>query len=82
MDFFERIECRADKMDTLLCIGLDPAFSRTEIEKRGSSSCAALALEQNLRIIEATASYALAFKPNIAFYEAWVMPAYPLCIRL
>ena len=70
MDFFERIECRADKMDTLLCIGLDPAFSRTEIEKRGISSCAALALEQNLRIIEGTTSYALAFKPNIAFYEA------------
>jgi len=70
MGFFEYIEERADKMDTFLCIGLDPAFSNSEIEKRGSLECAACALEQNLRIIEGTASYALAFKPNIAFYEA------------
>jgi len=32
MDFFERIEDRTEKMDTLLCIGLDPAFSSLDME--------------------------------------------------
>jgi len=57
-------------MDTVLCIGLDPAFSKIDIEKQGKIACARIALEHNLRIIEATSPCAAAFKPNIAFYEA------------
>ncbi|HBK58479.1 MAG TPA: orotate phosphoribosyltransferase [Spirochaetaceae bacterium] len=70
MDFFARIEERIEKMDTVLCIGLDPAFSKIDIEKQGKIACARIALEHNLRIIEATSPCAAAFKPNIAFYEA------------
>ncbi len=70
MNFFARIERRIEAMDTVLCIGLDPAFSKEDIEKYGKAACARAALERNLRIIEATFPYAAAFKPNIAFYEA------------
>lgn len=70
MDFFARIEQRIEKVDTVLCIGLDPAFSGVEMEVHGRAGCAQLALDRNLRIIEATSPYAAAFKPNIAFYEA------------
>lgn len=70
MDFFVRIERRVEEIDSALCIGLDPAFSMADIETLGKVSCAQIALEHNLRIIEATSPYAAAFKPNIAFYEA------------
>jgi uridine monophosphate synthetase len=70
MEFFCRIEQRIEGMDTVLCIGLDPAFSEAELEMRGRAGCAHLALDRNLHIIEATSPYAAAFKPNIAFYEA------------
>jgi hypothetical protein len=70
MDFFARIEQRIEKVDTVLCIGLDPAFSGVEMEVHGRAGCAQLALDRNLRIIEATSPYAAAFKPNIALYEA------------
>lgn len=70
MDFFARIGQRIERMDTVLCIGLDPAFSKADIEKQGKTGCARIALERNLRIIEAASPYAAAFKPNIAFYEA------------
>jgi len=70
MEFFARLERRSDEVDTVLCIGLDPAFSRAEIEARGKETCARIALESNLRIIESTHSSVAAYKPNIAFYEA------------
>ncbi len=70
MDFFTRLEKRIESIDSVLCVGLDPAFSRSEIEERGASACAALALDRNRKIIEAVAPMTAAFKPNIAFYEA------------
>lgn len=54
------------KKKSFLCVGLD-----TEIEKLPPSllNCDNPVLEFNRRIIDATHSYAVAFKPNVAFYE-------------
>lgn len=57
MSFFARLEERAQRIDSLLCVGLDPRVPVEEI------------VSENRRIIEATREYALCFKPNSAFYE-------------
>jgi uridine monophosphate synthetase len=60
MNFFEQLEQRAREIDSLLCVGLDP---------RGTD--ATPAREECIRLIDATAAYACAFKPNAAFFEAF-----------
>ena len=60
MNFFEQLEQRAREIDSLLCVGLDPR-----------SSDADAAREECFRLIDATHEYALAFKPNAAFFEAF-----------
>ena len=60
MNFFETLEQRAREVDSLLCVGLDPR-----------ASDAASAREECMRLIDATAEYACAFKPNAAFFEAF-----------
>ncbi len=59
MNFFERLEQRAKQIDSLLCVGLDP---RSQDATSARAEC--------FRLIDATAEYALAFKPNSAFFEA------------
>jgi uridine monophosphate synthetase len=59
MNFFDRLEQRAREVDSLLCVGIDP---------RGTDADAVRA--ECFRLIDATADYACAFKPNIAFFEA------------
>ena len=64
---FEDLTQNIKRKKSLLCVGLDadrskiPAFLR---EKQNPI------FEFNKKIIEATQSYAIAFKPNIAFYES------------
>ena len=60
MNFFEWLEQRARAIDSLLCVGLDP---------RGSD--VASIRDECFRLIDATADYACAFKPNSAFFEAF-----------
>lgn len=57
--FFELLQARAEATGAALCIGLDPR-ARTVDELR--ESCG--------RLIEATAEFAAAYKPNSAFFEA------------
>jgi uridine monophosphate synthetase len=64
MDFFSRLEGIVKGRKTCICIGLDP---RVDPDDTGA---AAAVLAENRRIIEATAPYAAAYKPNLAFYEA------------
>ena len=53
----------------MLCVGLDTDYSKIpECVKAGRSLPEAV-LEFNRRIIDATAPYCVAFKPNLAFYE-------------
>jgi uridine monophosphate synthetase len=60
MNFFEQLERRARAIDSLLCVGLDPR-----------AQDAASACDECFRLIDATADFALTFKPNIAFFEAY-----------
>ncbi|OGO18043.1 MAG: orotidine 5'-phosphate decarboxylase, partial [Chloroflexi bacterium RBG_16_48_8] len=62
--FFLRLEERARESNSLLCVGLDP---HTEFLSENSPQAAFSFCSQ---IIEATADYACAFKPNSAFFEA------------
>lgn len=62
--FFVQLEARAKTVDSLLCVGLDP-----HPELVGSAAPEA-ARAWCLRLIEATAAVACAFKPNAAFFEA------------
>jgi len=58
MDFFDWLEQRARQLNSLLCVGLDP---------RGDD--AASVRDECYRLIDATADFACAFKPNSAFFE-------------
>jgi orotidine-5'-phosphate decarboxylase len=64
MDKFER---RAVAVGSLVCVGLDPEFERIP-ERFRSDEFPLFAF--NRWIIEQTHSYAAAYKPNMAFYEA------------
>jgi uridine monophosphate synthetase len=62
--FFSQLESRIRKIDSLLCVGLDPHPDDLP------EFTAAAAKEFCLRLIEATADLAAAYKPNAAFFEA------------
>ena len=54
---------------TMLCVGLDTDYAKIpDCVKKGRNVSDAV-LEFNKRIIDATAPYCVAFKPNLAFYE-------------
>jgi uridine monophosphate synthetase len=63
--FFSRLEERARKLDSLLCVGLDPHPADLAV------NTASAARDFCLRLIEATHDLAVAFKPNAAFFEAY-----------
>lgn len=63
--FFSRLEERARKLDSLLCVGLDPHPSDL------AEDTASAARDFCLRLISATQDLAVAFKPNAAFFEAY-----------
>lgn len=63
--FFTFLERRVDDCSSLLCIGLDPHIS--DLEKPTAAS----ALDFCLNLVEQTARYAAAFKPNAAFFEVF-----------
>jgi len=64
MSFFSRLEQRALQADSLLCVGLDPHPADLP------APTASAAKDFCLRLIEATAELAAAYKPNAAFFEA------------
>ena len=64
--FFDKIASRVEKVDSLLVVGLDPHASEL-----GERNNAAGGKAFCLRIIEATSSVAVAYKPNSAFFEAF-----------
>jgi uridine monophosphate synthetase len=63
--FFTFLEKRVDDSSSLLCVGLDPHVSELEAPNADA------ALRFCLNLIKRTAPYAAAFKPNIAFFEAF-----------
>jgi uridine monophosphate synthetase len=63
MHFFNRLEDIVSSKKTCLCIGLDPRVDAT------LPGAASMIIAENRRIVEATAPYVAAYKPNLAFYE-------------
>lgn len=63
--FSSLLDQRAHKVQSLLCVGLDPHPDLL------AQPTAAAALDFCLRIIRETSDLALAFKPNSAFFEAF-----------
>ena len=57
---------RADKVNSLLCVGLDPDFDKLPDRFKNLEHPQ---FEFNKWIIDQTFAYAAAFKPNIASYE-------------
>jgi uridine monophosphate synthetase len=69
--FFELLEQRVQQADSLLCIGLDPHPADLPLRAGGQARQAVEAARDFcLRLIEACAPQAAAFKPNAAFFEA------------
>ncbi len=66
MGFFEDLHDRIVSVDSVVCVGLDPDPGRLPVAVR-EAELPRWAF--NRRIIDKTAPYAAAFKPNVAFYE-------------
>ncbi len=62
--FFSRLDSRVRQIGSLLCVGLDPHPEDLAAPTPGA------ARDFCLRLMEATADLAVAFKPNAAFFEA------------
>jgi len=58
---FERLDAAATKMESFVCVGLDPTPERVPIDDILAFNCA---------IIDATKDVVSAFKPQFAYYEA------------
>lgn len=68
MNFVEKLLQASRTQNSLLCVGLDPEPSRFPPRFRGEDK-EILTVHFCKAIIEATAAYACAYKPNIAFFE-------------
>lgn len=67
MTLLEKYNNRVDKVNSLLCVGLDTDFEKLPEKFKKLERPQ---FEFNKYIIEQTHEYAATFKPNIAFYEA------------
>ncbi len=65
MGFFSLLDARARQINSLLCVGLDPHLP--DLPRQDASA----ARDFCLRLIEATADIAVAFKPNAGFFEVF-----------
>ena len=71
MSFAESLDARIQAVDSLVCVGLDPDWERLPAGPRQVATAAERAdavIRFNAAIIEATATYVAAYKPNLAFY--------------
>ncbi len=68
--FPDRLHRIQSKKESLACVGLDPDPSRLPMPLRDGRLLTDAVREFCATIIEATAPYACAFKPNFAFFEA------------
>jgi orotidine-5'-phosphate decarboxylase len=68
MNFLKKLLTVSRQQNSLLCVGLDPEPSRFPAQLRGMPAAKAVA-HFCQAIIEATAAYVCAYKPNMAFFE-------------
>lgn len=67
MGFLEKLQERQRKTQAILCVGLDPDLEKMP---RAIATGPRPLYEFCRRIVEVTAEYAAAFKPNLAFFES------------
>lgn len=66
--FFRKLSDRAQSLNSLLCVGLDP-----EPEALGTNNCNKAGLLKFCKdIIDPTSHVTLLYKPNSAFFERFV----------
>lgn len=70
---FNQLKNEIIKTKSFLCVGLDPDWQKIP-ESIKKEETGAVLFEFNRKIINATADYAVAFKPNLAFYECFGIP--------
>ena len=68
MNFLDKLLAVSRQQDSLLCVGLDPEQERLPSRLHSMSAIRAVTYFCQ-SIIEATAPYVCAFKPNLAFFE-------------
>lgn len=68
MNFLDKLLTASRQQDSLLCVGLDPEPDRLPAQLRDMPTARAITYFCRA-IIEATAPYVCAFKPNLAFFE-------------
>jgi orotidine-5'-phosphate decarboxylase len=69
MNFIEKLLAASRQNNSLLCVGLDPEVDRLPAELQEDPIEIGI-VRFCLTIIEATAPYVCAYKPNLAFFEA------------
>jgi orotidine-5'-phosphate decarboxylase len=67
VSFLEKLQQRWESTGSMLCVGLDPDVSRLPGAMKGNADAIA---EFCIAIADATARYACAFKPQIAYFSA------------
>ncbi len=67
MTSMDKYNLRVDKVGSLVCVGLDPDFEKLPDRFKKTDNPQ---FEFNKYIIDETAGFTAAYKPNIAFYEA------------
>jgi len=68
MNFLEKLVTASRQQNSLLCVGLDPEPGRFPVALQEQPTAKAV-VHFCRAIIEATASYVCAYKPNLAFFE-------------
>lgn len=74
MSFIELCKERFDVYKSVLCIGLDPIIEKIPVKDK--SNIEKTITEFNYSIIDNFYKYAIALKPNIAFYEQYGIEGY------
>lgn len=71
MGFRQMLAERQERVNSLVCVGLDPELSKLpQVIRKSSGDCDWLAIsEWMMAIADATAEFACMYKPNIAFWE-------------
>ncbi|WP_455381920.1 orotidine-5'-phosphate decarboxylase [Salinispira pacifica] len=76
--FFDRLKGACEAKNSLLCVGLDPRLSsrprsvrHSPLEEGAHGAIMEAIVSENRLLVEQTLPYAAAYKPNMAFYEAW-----------
>ncbi len=67
MNIIQKLQTRIDKINSLLCVGLDSAMEKLPVHLQNERYPQ---FAFNKAIIDATAGFVCAYKPNSAFYEA------------